>query len=222
MIELPSPCLVVLVGAAGSGKSTWAGEHFPGHVVSSDSLRALAGEGEHDLRASVDAFALLDEVVERRMRRRLTTVIDTLGTDAERRRHWCRIAAEHGVPCHAVVLATPPATIRKWNKGRPKRVPDAVLRSQLAELEAVAEAVRGETFDGVHEITPEVVPMLVAPSLARPARDVTGAVDVTPNARSRSGSRCRSSRGRAARPRSARTCATSPVAPRPRASTPCT
>ena len=103
------------------------------------------------------------------MRRRLTTVIDTLGTDAERRHHWRQIAAEHGVPCHAVVLATPPAAVRKWNKGRSKRVPDAVLRSQLAELATVADAVRGEPFDGVHEITPEVVPMLVAPSLARPS-----------------------------------------------------
>jgi F420-dependent oxidoreductase-like protein len=49
-------------------------------------------------------------------------------------------------------------------------VPDAVLRAQLAETAAVVDAVRGEPFAGVHEVTPEVVPMLVAPSLSRPAR----------------------------------------------------
>ena len=62
MLELPSPCLVVLVGAAGSGKTTWAQQHLAAQVVSSDAMRALVGEGEHDLRASVDAF----DVVERR------------------------------------------------------------------------------------------------------------------------------------------------------------
>ena len=118
MLELPSPCLVVLVGPAGSGKTQWANEYFPGRVIGSDALRALAGEGEDDLRASVDAFALLDEVVERRMRRRLTTVVDTLGTDAGRRHRWRAVAAKHDVPCHAVVFATPSADIRRWNKAR--------------------------------------------------------------------------------------------------------
>ena len=42
MLRLPSPCLVVLVGPAGSGKSTWAAAHFPAdQVVSTDRLRAV-------------------------------------------------------------------------------------------------------------------------------------------------------------------------------------
>jgi hypothetical protein len=32
-------------------------------VVSSDRLRSLVGSGEHDLDASADAFALLDQIV---------------------------------------------------------------------------------------------------------------------------------------------------------------
>lgn len=167
MLELPSPCLVVLVGPAGSGKTRWASEHFPGRVIGSDALRAVAGEGEDDLRASVDAFALLDDIVERRMRRRLTTLVDTLGNDAARRQRWRAMAAKHDVPCHAVVLATPAADIRRWNKTREKRVPDAVLRSQLSEFHIVADSVRGEPFDGVHEITPDVEPMQVTPSMTR-------------------------------------------------------
>jgi F420-dependent oxidoreductase-like protein len=165
VIELPSPCLVVLVGVAGSGKSTWANQHFAGSVVTSDALRALVGEGEDDLRASTDAFALLDDVIARRLRRRLTTVVDTLGSDPVRRARWLQLATEHGVECHAIVMRTAPADIRRWNKQRSKRVPDAVLRSQLAESEAVADIVRGEPFTAVHEITPEIVPMLVAPTL---------------------------------------------------------
>ena len=65
---IPDPALVVLVGAAGSGKSVWAAEHYRAdEVVSSDRLRAVAGSGEHDLEASDDAFALLDQIVAARL-----------------------------------------------------------------------------------------------------------------------------------------------------------
>src|SRR5262245_11733011 len=167
VIELPSPCLLVLVGPAGSGKTRWAEEHFGGRVVGSDALRALVGEGEDDLRASVDAFWVLDDVVARRLRRRLTTVVDTLGNAAVRRERWRAMEHDHGVPCHAVVMTTAPTDIRRWNKARAKRVPDAVLRAQLSEVVAVLDAVRAEPFDAVHEVTPDVVPMLVAPTLAK-------------------------------------------------------
>jgi predicted kinase len=61
---IPDPALVVLVGVAGAGKSTWAAERYlPGEIVSSDQLRAVVGSGEHDLDASQDAFALLDQIV---------------------------------------------------------------------------------------------------------------------------------------------------------------
>ena len=52
-VRLPDPCLVVLVGVAGSGKSTWATPWFaPAAVVSSDDLRAVVGRHRHDLRAT--------------------------------------------------------------------------------------------------------------------------------------------------------------------------
>jgi AAA domain-containing protein len=57
-VNLPSPCVVVLVGPGASGKSTWAVSHFPvDTIVSSDRLRALVGTGENDIAASTDAFA---------------------------------------------------------------------------------------------------------------------------------------------------------------------
>src|SRR5262245_59406452 len=88
-VVLPAPCLVVLVGMSGSGKSTWAEAHFaPEQIVSSDNLRAIVGAGADDITASDDAFALLEQIVAGRTRRRLTTVVDTLGLDSDRRRAW--------------------------------------------------------------------------------------------------------------------------------------
>ena len=84
---LPDPALVVLIGASGSGKSAWAAARYrPEEVVSSDRLRGVVGSGEHDLDASEDAFALLDQIVAARLKRGLTTVVDTLGLDPARRR----------------------------------------------------------------------------------------------------------------------------------------
>src|SRR5262249_34945006 len=112
-LALPSPCVVVLVGPGASGKSTWAAAHFrPDAVISSDRLRALVGTGEDDIAASTDAFAVLDEVVRRRLARRLTTVVDTLGLDAGRRLGWLALAREYGLPCVAVAFDTPAAECR--------------------------------------------------------------------------------------------------------------
>ena len=55
----------MLVGASGSGKSTWAAQRYRAQeVVSSDALRSVVGSGENDLDASADAFALLDTIVD--------------------------------------------------------------------------------------------------------------------------------------------------------------
>ncbi|MDH3707716.1 MAG: AAA family ATPase, partial [Acidimicrobiia bacterium] len=89
VIRLPADALVVLAGPSGSGKSTWAAEWFrSSQVVSSDDLRGVVGHHEHDLRASADAFAVLDLVVERRLDRGLLTVVDTLGMDGEQHSVW--------------------------------------------------------------------------------------------------------------------------------------
>ena len=107
MRNLPDPCVVVLVGPGAAGKSTWAATHFPpSAVVGSDALRALVGAGEDDLTASADAFAVLDTVIDHRLKRKLTTVIDTLGLDPERRRSYLARARAHGMPCVAVAFDT--------------------------------------------------------------------------------------------------------------------
>ena len=168
MLRLPAPCLVVLVGPGAAGKSTWAAEHFPADaVVSSDRLRAVVGAGEDDITASADALRLLDEIVGLRVGRGLTTVVDTLGLDADRRAAWRAAAAGAGVPCVAVAFDTPAAVCRERNRGRAKRIPVDVLAGQLRAWPAVRAALAGEGFDDV--IAPEPVRVVAAAFVREPA-----------------------------------------------------
>jgi F420-dependent oxidoreductase-like protein len=158
--SLPSPCVVVLVGPGAAGKSTWAAASFPADaIVSSDRLRAVVGAGEDDITASADAFTLLDDIVARRVGRKLTTVIDTLGLDATRRRAWLELARAQGLPCIAVAFDTPADECRARNRGRAKRIPADVLAAQLRGWPRTRDALSSEGFDDVLSPDPvRVVP----------------------------------------------------------------
>ena len=138
MEPIPDPALVVLVGPSASGKTTWASEHFrPEEIVSSDRLRAIVGSGEHDLDASADAFSILDQIVAARLRRRLLTVVDTLGFDDERRLRHLALAREQGLPAILVVFDVPPEAARDRNRHRTRPIPASVLTAQLRRFRQI-------------------------------------------------------------------------------------
>jgi F420-dependent oxidoreductase-like protein len=172
-LKLPAPSLLVLVGPSGSGKTTWAREHFsPVEVVSSDSLRAMVGTGEDDQLASTVAFEILERVVDERLRRGLTVVIDTLGYDDEARARWINKAHDAGMPAHAVTFDTPGEVCEQRNQTRAKPIPRSVLKRQISRFPAVARNVGNEPFDGVHAQQPiAVVAPTVAASAAMESRD---------------------------------------------------
>ncbi len=162
VIRLPEPVLVVLVGPAGCGKSTWAARCFrPDEIISSDRLRSMVGTGERDQRAGKAAFEVLDLVVDHRLRRRLTTVIDSTAIEPGRRRVYVDMARNRGVPIVAAVFEVPDAEVRRRNRQRTDPVPSAVLTAQLRSLPAALAAIPSEGFDAVvaaHEHDVVIVP----------------------------------------------------------------
>ena len=147
-MQIPDPALVLLVGAAGSGKSTWAAARYRDvEVVSSDALRAVVGSGTADLDSSADAFALLDQIVEGRARRGLTVVIDSLGLDPGRRRSWAELGRGSDLPLVAVVFDTPATVCRARNASRDRPVPAAVLSAQLRRMREVGAELEREGWD---------------------------------------------------------------------------
>jgi F420-dependent oxidoreductase-like protein len=163
-IRLPDPCLVVLVGPAGAGKSTWAQRWFPpAAIVSWDDLRATVGAHRHDLRASADAFEVLTLIVTKRLARRLLTVVDSTALDPATRRSLRALADAAGVPCHAVLVDTPARECRARNRARPDAVPASLLTSQLQSMAAAVTAIdTGEGFAAVHRAADE--PVVVVPA----------------------------------------------------------
>jgi F420-dependent oxidoreductase-like protein len=162
-LRLPDPCLVILVGPTAAGKSEWARTWFhPDQVVSSDRLRAVVGTSERDQRAGRDAFEVLDLIVDKRLRRRLTTVIDSTALEAKRRAAWLSLAARHGAPAYAVVFDTPASVVRERNRARGTPVPGKVVTTQLEQASGIAGRLAGDGFAAVHRPGPVA---LVPPAL---------------------------------------------------------
>ena len=85
-LHIPGLSLVVLVGASGSGKTTFARRAFaPFEVISSDYCRALVSGDENDQSASGDAFDVLHYIAGKRLDRGLLTVVDATNVSRESR-----------------------------------------------------------------------------------------------------------------------------------------
>jgi protein phosphatase len=153
---LPEPCLVVLVGAAGAGKSTLAARLFPTDaILSSDAFRRIVSGDEADQRATRTAFAILHRELDRRLARGRTTVVDATSVTPFARRGLLRRATTHGLPAIALVLDLPPELVLARNARRAGRVvPESAARRQLADLRAsLGEgALEAEGFAAVHVV----------------------------------------------------------------------
>ena len=67
-IKIPELSLVVLMGASGSGKSSFARAHFrPTETLSSDGCRGLVSDDENDQAATKDAFEVLHFIAAKRL-----------------------------------------------------------------------------------------------------------------------------------------------------------
>ncbi|QNP65918.1 polynucleotide kinase-phosphatase [Streptomyces genisteinicus] len=145
--------LVVLVGATGSGKSTFARRHFkPTEVVSSDFCRGLVADDENDQSASGDAFDVLHYIVGKRLAAGRLTVVDATNVQTESRRQLVKIAREHDVLPIAIVLDLPEDVCARRNAARPDRagMPRHVISRHRRELRRSLRGLEREGFRKVH------------------------------------------------------------------------
>ena len=151
-LTIPEGSLVLLIGPAGSGKSTFARKHFKStEIVSSDALRAAVSDDEADQSASGDAFWLLRLITGMRLRRGKLTVVDATSVQAASRKSLLALAAKNSRPSAAIVFHLPLATCLAHNEARPdRRVSPEVLEKQAFDLGASLPQVWEEPFQYVY------------------------------------------------------------------------
>ena len=147
-IDLPEPSLVVLVGASGSGKSSFAAQHFrPTEVLSSDFCRGLVSDDENDQAATNDAFAVLHFIAGRRLAGGHLTVVDATNVQQSARKPLVALAREHDLFPVAIVLDLPEAVCQERNRGRADRdFGPHVIRQQRSQLRRSLKHLQREGF----------------------------------------------------------------------------
>jgi protein phosphatase len=154
-IEIPELCLLLLIGASGSGKSTFGRAHFkPTEVISSDFCRGLVSDDENDQSATPAAFELLNYIVGMRLSRGLLTVIDATNVQPESRKPLLALAKAHDVLPVAIVLDLPERVCVERNANRPDRAFDAgVIKRQRDQLRRHLKGLGREGLRGVHVLS---------------------------------------------------------------------
>lgn len=154
-LEIPRLALVVLVGAAGAGKSSFTRAHFKAtQVVSSDTCRALVADDEADQSATPAAFELLHLITSLRLRRGRLTVVDAVSARPADRRPLLERAAANDCPAVAIVLDLPVEECVARDRARPGRtVGERVVRAQWAAIRRWLPGLGEEGFQSVHVLS---------------------------------------------------------------------
>ncbi|MFE7900532.1 polynucleotide kinase-phosphatase [Streptomyces sp. NPDC057424] len=145
--------LVVLVGATGSGKSTFARRHFkPTEVISSDFCRGLVSDDENDQSATKDAFDVLHYIAGKRLAAGRRTVVDATSVQPEARRQLIDLARQYDVLPIAIVLDVPEEVCAERNAARTDRagMPRRVIHRHTRELRRSLRHLEREGFRKVH------------------------------------------------------------------------
>jgi len=150
-LTIPEMSLVLLVGASGSGKSTFVRKRFlRTEVLSSDYCRALVRDSETDQTATADAFAVLHFIAARRLAAGRLTVVDATSVKPEDRKPLIALAREHHVLPVAIVFNVPEKVCQERNRQRSDRdFGPHVVRQQSQQLR---RSLRGLKREGLSHV----------------------------------------------------------------------
>src|SRR5512132_4030337 len=135
-LAIPDLSLVVLIGASGCGKSTFARTHFkPFETLSSDFCRGLVSNDENDQGATQAAFEALHFIAAKRLEAGLLTVVDATNVQPESRKPLVELARRYHVLPVAIVLDVAERVCVERNLTRTdRRFGGHVIRQQRGQL----------------------------------------------------------------------------------------
>lgn len=157
MTDLPNelsalPALIVLIGAAGSGKTTVAAAFPRQWRLSLDDCRLLVADDAGDQDATEDAVRVFDTILTGRLARGLTSVIDATNTETAVRTSLVQRAQRHRMPAVAITVRTDLTLCQARQQLRPanRQVPAEVVARQHAAMPSHEQLV-AEGFAQVHD-----------------------------------------------------------------------
>jgi protein phosphatase len=157
-LKFQDPSVIMLIGAPGCGKSSWATNHFTDHeILRSDYYRYLVSGDENDQGASKGAFKILDLILDERLKHDdgHTCVIDATNINPKQRINIVQAAKKYNKPVYAVVFGVDEAQNLTWNRKRARVVPEDVIRNFRERLtEVTDEVLAQEGVSTVYRIDP--------------------------------------------------------------------
>jgi protein phosphatase len=159
-INIPELALVVLIGVSGSGKSTFARDHFkPTEILNSDFYRGLVSDDENDQNATQDAFDVLHFIASKRLANGKLTVIDATNVQPEARKPLLALARQYHCLPVAIVLDMPEKLCWERTQERADRnFGRHVIRSHRQQLHRSLKQLKREGFQHIYRLnSPEEV-----------------------------------------------------------------
>ena len=183
-IKIPELALVVLIGATGSGKSSFARKHFKStEIVSSDACRAIVSDDENNQASSTDAFSLARYITGLRLKNGLVTVIDATNVQESSRKDWIKLAREYHCLPVAIVLNLPEKVCVQRNALRDDRnFGSHVIPQHVSQLKRSLKKLKLEGFRHIFELRSEeevdAIACIVRDPLYNNQKQETGSLDI--------------------------------------------
>lgn len=148
LLTIPELSLVVLIGASGSGKSSFARKHFkPTEVLSSDLCRALVSDDENNQGATKEAFEVLHFIAAKRLAAGRLTVIDATNVQPEARKPLLELARQFHMLPTAIVFNLSEKVCQERNRQRQDRdFGPHVVRQQTQQMHRSLRNLKHEGF----------------------------------------------------------------------------
>jgi protein phosphatase len=161
VIELPTPCLTLLIGPSGAGKSTFAAHHFlPTEIISSDHCRALICDDAAAQHINAETFGLVHHLTRLRLQQGKLTVIDATNLEYRARRPFLRLARRYGTPVVALVFEVALTTCQAQNQARLQRiVPPDIVQKHAQTLAQTLVRLEREGYVAIYRLNESNLPM---------------------------------------------------------------
>ena len=180
-LDVPDPSLVALVGASGSGRSTFAARHFrPDEVLSLQAFRAALSADPGDPEVAANALASLYAAAARRLARGELTVVEAPLVRPGERVRLVELARAHDLAPVAVVFDLP-RPLLEARQAAGNGADPAALMAQVAELRRTRRGLPREGFRQVWTLdSPEAVDRAVVGRVPLPVdrRALRGPFDI--------------------------------------------